>query len=94
MQDIAADGDGAHACAADELTDNDHVHDVVYGLQGVGYKQRESELKQQPRHVAACEIFDHGGAFGVAVCHVVCLRKKCAFYPNFSIVAGKAQEKK
>ena len=32
MQHIAADGNGAHTCAPNELADNDHVHNVVNRL--------------------------------------------------------------
>ena len=63
MQDIAADGDGRHARAADVLADDDHIHDVVDGLQRVGDEQREGEPEQKTGDVSARQVGNHGGFF-------------------------------
>ena len=65
VQDIAADGDCRHSRAADILTDDDHIHDIIDRLQGVGDKEGEGELEQQAGDAALGQVADHGAVHGM-----------------------------
>ena len=63
MQDVASDGDRGHARRADAVADDDHVYEVVHGLQGVGGEQRHRKAKQLRDYGPPGHIADH------RVCH-------------------------
>ena len=57
---ISAAGNGGPTGAADELTDDDHIHNVVHHLQEVGQHKGIGKTQQQLRHVACRQVVDHG----------------------------------
>lgn len=65
VQDVAADGYGAHARLADVIAHDHHIHQVVYRLQGVGYEQRQGETDQKGHHRAPGHIPHHGFRHGI-----------------------------
>ena len=60
VKDVSSGGYSRHAAAADDLSDDDHVDDVIDGLQGVGNEEGGSEGEQQLCNIAVGQIAHHG----------------------------------
>ena len=71
MKHFPADGDSAHSRPAEHLPGNNHVHDIVNGLKGVGKKQGHRKRKQELRNAPLRQVPYHTGVLSLRRRHLL-----------------------